>query len=251
MTTALKIMITAAVVFSTLTVASQATMITWAEGEHSVNDDVTNPGKSYNSVYTVSAQGSNAVAYVAINGEAGTDKGKLEARNSGLLTMWMETSNPTADGYAVVAFQNTGSGVLQSISANIDERFTLTGRDSEYAWFIETGSGTFATGFTVFNNPASDVALANPGAASWFAFDLVNDLGDSTIGGLSNPNLGDIDAVGLFFKFGLDNDSHNGNIGPRINTFSANLAVPEPSSLALIAIGGALLMTNRRRKMVK
>lgn len=231
-------------------VSIQAATINWDEGQQTTNDDINTVGTSYNTATTVAAQGTNAVAQVALNGEVGTTA-KIEARSSGLLTMWRQANNPTADGYSVVSFANsTGETSLLSLEANIGERFTLTGRDSEYSWFVETSSGTFSTGLSVYNG-TTDVTLASPTTASWFSFDGTSALSDSTIGAAATPDLTDIVSVGMFFRFGLDNDAHNTNIGPIINTFSAIVeplpVVPEPSSVLLLSLAGLGLLSNRRR----
>ena len=219
---------------------AQAAVITWDKAQQATQDNQSNPGKSFNTANTVAAQGANAVASVAINGEVGSNLGVIEARDTGLLALWRQSDNPTADGFAVMSFDNANTeSTLTSASATIGERAALTGEDSHYAWFIETSTGTFATSFTAFNGTTS-VSLADASTVDWFAFDAVNDLNDNTVGvTIVNPDLTDIVSVGMTFDFGLDNNAHNANIGVRIDTFSATV-IPEPGTYALL--GGLLAL---------
>ncbi|NJL31842.1 MAG: PEP-CTERM sorting domain-containing protein [Phycisphaerales bacterium] len=118
------------------------------------------------------------------------------------------------------------------------------------------GNGDATTGETFLTG--SNTPLAN-GATPTYSFTVAVsydnatqvDVGLTVTDGTNTNTLtiNDIDITGLAANnvFGLTLSERNRSLAGTFSNFTVNQVVPEPASLALVAIGSALLLSHRRR----
>jgi len=139
-------------------------------------------------------------------------------------------------------FLNSQPGpVLESFTLEYQKRGSAV---TDVSFLLETSSGWYVTdtvqtatgGWDTFTLDVSNYPLAP--TETWSSY---SQFGVS--GGVGVPDLNDIQSVGFF---STSTASANWD-GVRVRHFEVTAAVPEPSSTALLGLGGVALMLRRRR----
>jgi len=176
----------------------------------------------------------------------------FESSAAGLPATW---NNNVPDGWT-----KTGTTGLQNIAGS-----GATGTDGDYVVFLQTGgisqdisAGIIGGGVNVGDVFTLTLAATNQNGSPTFDFDIQDGGGASLIGGAvtsspaspANPTYADIVVMGTVDTAASPVFLVLSNTGgqTRIDNVRLDLvAVPEPSSAALLGLGGLALLLRRRK----
>jgi len=181
-----------------------------------------------------------------------TAKATLTASLTALLAASGITAGADA-AYLLVYDDTTGSltidtqgGPLHSYILRVDPSAPVAGFDGFFEEnHTQVPNNPTAVFFTSENNELSDLktAFVNNAFVGWDASDFPTSLGNVLPTGLTQ---GDLETIFTLTQYSATLGSHTpGSPAPPLPSFTI-VAVPEPSALALIALGG-LMLTRRRR----